>query len=150
MSVSISLQAIRIEQFDVWEEMRHALYPILDSSYNKQEMREIINKPEWFCYFIMQNDTQIVGMVELSSRNIVDSCLSTPVAYLEGLYLQPSHRNQGIGKEVMHLITRWCVAKGFKELATDTELDNVHAQRFYKQLGFEETDRTVAFRLALD
>ncbi len=149
MSVFISLQPIDIEQLGLWGNMRRAIYPTLNESYNQVEMAEIIKRPDWFCYFISLDEDQHVGLVELSSRNIVDSCISSPVAYLEGLYLQPNYRNQGIGKRVMQLITKWCADEGFKELATDAELDNVRAQRFYTQLGFEETDRVVAFRFEI-
>ena len=70
-------------------------------------------------------------MVELSSRNIVDGCLSSPVAYIEGLYIEEKHRGKGAGKAAMIAIQNWCKQKGFAELATDTELENLKAQFFF-------------------
>ena len=86
-------------------------------------------------------------MVEISLRNIVDGCLSSPVAYLEGLYLEHDYRDKGYGNKVVNMIVDWCREKGFKELATDTELTNTKAQNFYRTLGFEELDTVVEFRI---
>lgn len=88
---------------------------------------------------------QIFGLVELSSRNIVGACLSSPLAYLEGLYLHEEYRGSGLGKEAMRVIMNWWKEKGYTELATDSELTNINAQNYFKAIGFQETYRVVEF-----
>ena len=126
--------------------MREDLYRTVDDVFNNEEIENIFVNDAWYCRFIEDENNQKIGLVELSSRNIVDGCLSSPVAYLEGLYLEPKYRGLGIGKEVMQIIIQWCVQQGFSELATDTEIANERAQKFYESLGFEETDRVVEYR----
>ncbi len=126
--------------------MRKDLYRDLDDDYHDQEMENIFQNDKWNCRFLEDEGCLTIGLVEISSRNIVDGCLSSPVAYLEGLYLKPGYRGQGNGKKILNIILGWCKEKGFSELATDTELTNTNAQRFYKAIGFQETDRVVEFR----
>lgn len=125
--------------------MRQEIYNSLDDEFHEKEMQQIFVREDWFCYFITDKSNQILGLVELSSRNIADGCLSSPVAYLEGLYLKREYRGRGLGKETMKVILNWCKEKGYTELATDSELLNLNAQKFFKALGFKETCRVVEF-----
>ncbi len=145
----MKLVAIQSDQFALWKHMRKQIYPIIDDEYDDQEMLEIIVREDWFCYFVLNDNQDVMGLVELSSRNIVDGCLTSPVAYLEGLYLLPEYRGRGLGKKTMQMIMQWSKDKGFAELATDAELENEAAQQFYKAIGFEEVDRVVEFRIKL-
>lgn len=145
----MKLVPIESKDFALWRQMRREIYPILDCEYDRREMEQIHASDIWFCCFIEHAGAPI-GLVELSSRNIVDGCLSSPVAYLEGLYLKPEHRGRGLGRQAMRLVFDWCRQRGFSELATDAELENLRAQNFYSMLGFEETDRVVEYRIRID
>lgn len=129
--------------------MRGSLYNALVDEFHDQEMESILNNNDWYCRFVEIENGQKVGLVEVSIRNIVDGCLSSPVAYLEGLYIKPEHRNRGIGKQVIAELLEWCAAQGFKEFATDAEIENVKAQKLYESLGFEEVDRVVSYRFRI-
>jgi len=78
--------------------MREDVYRSLDDEFHEQEMKQIFVSDDWFCYFLGDGNNQITGFVELSSRNIVDGCLSSPVAYLEGLYLKKRIPWDGAGE----------------------------------------------------
>jgi aminoglycoside 6'-N-acetyltransferase I len=112
---------------------------------------DIINSSDqWYCRFIKNEAGEVLGLLEISIRNIVDGCISSPVPYIEGLYLYPQYRNQGHGTDVLKMIAAWYRDRGYTELATDARLDNTSALAFYKSAGFEETDRVVEFRLDLE
>jgi len=130
--------------------MRDELYSSLSSEFHAEEMEKIFHSSEWHCQFIEDKNKHILGFLELSSRNIVDGCLSSPVAYLEGLYLKPGLRGKGLGKGVIKLILNWCRERGFSELATDTELKNINAQGFFNAIGFQETYRIVEFKIKVN
>lgn len=147
---ALEFREIQRSEFALWKQMRGDLYTSLDDSYHVQEMEEIANRADWFCYFVVSDDGEIIGLLELSSRNIVDGCVTSPVAYLEGLYLKQGFRGQGYGRSVLEKVVNWCRDNGYTELATDTELDNEGAQRFYTSFGFAEGDRVVAFRMAVN
>lgn len=127
--------------------MREQVYGSLSDEYHEKQMEQVFESKTWSCQFVTDDNNHVLGLVELSSRNIVDGCLSSPVAYLEGLYLKSEYRGKGWGKEVIKIVLDWCRAEGFSELATDTELTNIDAQGFYQAVGFEETDRVVEFRM---
>ena len=139
------LSLIQRNQFPQWRQMRGEVYGSLDDEFHEKEMEQIFAREDWFCHFLTGTSNQILGLVELSSRNIADGCLSSPVAYLEGIYLKKELRGRGLGKEAMGLILHWCKEKGYKELATDSELSNLNAQKYFNALGFHETFRIVEF-----
>ncbi|TQV89047.1 GNAT family N-acetyltransferase [Aliikangiella coralliicola] len=141
------LSPIEPDDFKIWQDMRKALYQSCDEDFLEDELIKINQRSDWFCYLIKDVYGEMIGMVELSSRNVVDGCLSSPVAYLEGLYLLPEYRAKGIGRQVIQLVLQWSKSNGFSELATDTELTNTKAQKFYSMLGFEEVDRVVEYRI---
>ena len=160
--VDMKLSPIQPSQFALWQQMRQDLYQTLSDEFSHKEMDIIYASEHWFCYFLVAADqtadikqntlpteTSIIGLVELSSRNVVDNCLTSPVAYLEGFYLREAFRGKGLGRKAMQLIFSWCKENAFQELATDTELTNAKAQKFYKNNGFQETERIVEYRIAI-
>ena len=142
----MKLSLIQTNQFPQWKQMRQAVYSSLDEQFHELEMNQIFARDDWFCYFLTDESNKVLGLVELSSRNIADGCLNSPVAYFEGLYLKKEHREKGMGKEAVRLILNWCKERGYTELATDSELSNISAQKFFKATGFQETYRVVEFR----
>jgi aminoglycoside 6'-N-acetyltransferase I len=87
-----------------------------------------------------------IGFVELSIRNIVDSCSSDRVAYLEGWYVEASLRRRGVGAALVAAAERWGVGQGCTEFGSDSLIDNEVSHRAHRALGFEETGRVVNFR----
>ena len=145
----MQLMPIQRDDFPLWSRFRNEVYSMLSHDFDQQEMESIFCSEFWHCWFIQREDGECIGLVELSLRNIVDGCLSSPVPYLEGLYLTKSERGQGQGRKVIEMIKLWCREHGYTELGTDTELFNIEAQTFYQKLGFEEVDRVVEYRLEL-
>ncbi len=147
--IEASLRVIQAEEFQIWKAMRCDLYEALDDGFHDREMSQVHSSDVWYCRFIVDQLDNPIGMVELSLRNIVDGCLSSPVPYLEGLYLMSGYRNKGVGQQVMQLLIQWCMDNGHKEFATDTEITNHRAQQFYERLGFAEVDRVVGYKIEL-
>ena len=48
--------------------------------------------------------------------------------------------------KIVRAVERWTVAQGASELASDALIDNFVSHRMHAALGFEETERVVAFR----
>jgi aminoglycoside 6'-N-acetyltransferase I len=91
-----------------------------------------------------------VGFVEASKRiDYVNGTNSSPVAFLEGLYVAPSSRRQGIARALVDSVVKWALDEGCSELASDSLLDNTAAHAAHSALGFEETERVVYFRRTL-
>lgn len=91
-----------------------------------------------------------LGFVEASRRvDYVNGATSSPVAFLEGLYVVPQARRQGIARSLVESVIEWALRQGCRELASDSLLDNAAAHAAHRALGFEETERVVYFRRAL-
>ena len=86
------------------------------------------------------------GFVEASKRNdYVNGTSSSPVAFLEGLYVEPAARRKGVARSLVESVVAWAAAEGCRELASDSPLDNVAAHAVHRALGFAETERVVYF-----
>ena len=142
----MKLKTIEREEFPLWKAMRQELYHSTGDPSPDEEMRNIHTSDDWHCWFITDVDGEVIGLAEISIRNIVDGCLTSPVPYLEGLFIMPGHRALGLGTVVMQMLMDWAVGQGYQEFATDAELENNRAQKFYEKLAFEEVDRVVVYR----
>lgn len=90
----------------------------------------------------------ICGFLELSVRNYAEGC-SGPTPYVEGWFVEADVRRQGVGGALMRVAEAWAVEHGYRELASDAELDNDQSLRAHESLGFEEVVRAVHYRKAL-
>jgi aminoglycoside 6'-N-acetyltransferase I len=97
--------------------------------------------------FVAIMDGELVGFAEASLRyDYVNGCETSPVAFLEGIYVDPAHRRQGVAKALSASVEKWGKSKGCVEFASDTSLDNIASQHLHEALGFEETQRVVFYR----
>ena len=88
---------------------------------------------------------RLIGFLELRVRNYAEGTDSLAVPYVEGWYVDPEHRLRGAGALLVRHAERWAVESGYSELASDTEIGNVHSIAAHRALGFEVTDRVVCF-----
>ncbi len=132
-----------------WFSFRRSLYHELDEAFDNEEMDLIEQDKLRESYLILNNSDQPIGLLELSLRNFVDGCLSSPVAYIEGIYLIDDVRGEGYGRGIINWTKEWGRSKGCTELASDVELENESAQRFHVATGFKETYRVVEYKMAI-
>jgi len=128
------------------DSLRRALWP--DSSI--EQLKAIIAvKPEYLVLAAIADDGP-VGFAEVSlRRDYVNGCDGSPVAFLEGIYVDPAHRNQGVARALSAEAMAWARERGIAEFASDALLANRASHAFHKAIGFEETERVVYFRLPL-
>jgi aminoglycoside 6'-N-acetyltransferase I len=99
---------------------------------------------------LVADDGELVGFAEVGLRSHADGCnAERPVGYLEGWFVVPARRGQGIGRALVAAAEDWARAQGCREMASDTWLDNEGSQRAHAALGFEVVDRCVHFRKPL-
>jgi aminoglycoside 6'-N-acetyltransferase I len=78
-------------------------------------------------------------------HDYVEGTESSPVGYLEGIYVADEYRKQGVARELLSACESWAKAKGCTEFASDCEVDNTHSLRFHLNVGFEEANRIICF-----
>lgn len=87
-----------------------------------------------------------VGFAQCSLRHdYVEGTESSPVGYLEGIYIKDEFRNKGYAKEILRACEKWAKNKGCSEFASDCELDNVNSLLFHKAVNFTEANRIICF-----
>ena len=92
----------------------------------------------------------MVGFAEATLRHDhVNGCATSPVGFLEGLYVLPGQRRHGAGRALVVAVEAWAAGLGCSELASDTGLGNTAARLVHGALGFAETEQVVFFRKVL-
>lgn len=131
-----------------WECMRQALWP----SPTDEHVAEIAayfdgkqNRPAEVLLAI-DADGQAIGFAELAIRECAEGCYSGRVAYLEGWYVAPGVRRQGVGAALVRAAEEWGRAQGCTEFASDTDLDNAVSEAAHHALGFIEAGRITCFK----
>ena len=69
---------------------------------------------------------------------------------MEGIYVKPGHRKNGIAKELVQYAKDWSKNHGCTELASDCELANEASRMFHTQIGFSEANRIICFTMSLE
>lgn len=87
-----------------------------------------------------------LGMAELSIRPFAEGCRSTRVAYLEGWYVVPAARHQGVGRALVAAAEAWGRDQGCREFASDIEPANDVSAAAHLALGFQEVGSIRCFR----
>jgi aminoglycoside 6'-N-acetyltransferase I len=130
-----------------WIELRLALWADATADDHRAYMAISLAQPERFLSLMMYDGKrQAVGFIEGSIRtDYVNGTESSPVGFVEGVYVVPGWRRKGVARELFAAIGDWARARGCHELASDALIDNATSQRAHLALGFKETERVVYF-----
>lgn len=109
------------------------------------EYAKLIAKPD-AAFFLAWAVNAAIGFAQRQLRyDYVEGTDSSPVGYLEGIYVAEDYRKQGVAKELLTACESWAKDKGCSEFASDCELDNVQSLQFHLNVGFEEANRIICF-----
>jgi aminoglycoside 6'-N-acetyltransferase I len=130
-----------------WLDFRLALWTEASADEHRGYMAISLAQPERFLQLMMYDDGRVpVGFIEGSIRSdYVNGTETSPVGFVEGVYVIPSWRRRGVARALYAAIGDWARARGCRELASDALLENEASQRAHRALGFKETERVVYF-----
>ena len=110
------------------------------------EFRKLAKNEEAAC-FIKCVDEKPVAFAQVQLRHdYVEGTESSPVGYLEGIFVSEGYRKHGYAAQLLSECEKWAKEKGCREFASDCELDNEDSLKFHMALGFEEANRIICFR----
>jgi len=134
-----------------WLELRLALWPDATADDHRGYMAISLAQPERYLQLMLYDERrQPLGFIEGSIRSdYVNGTGTSPVGFIEGVYVVPSRRRKGVARQLYAAIADWAKARGCRELASDALVDNEVSQRAHRALGFRETERVVYFTKAL-
>lgn len=78
-------------------------------------------------------------------RDYVEGARPGPVGYLEGIYLEPDCRGQGLSRRLLERCEAWARGRGCRQFASDCDFGNAASQSFHRRAGFREVGRIVCF-----
>jgi aminoglycoside 6'-N-acetyltransferase I len=104
----------------------------------------------WVALLARADDGAAVGFAEATLRHdYVNGCETTPVAFLEGIYVDPEARRHGAAAALCRAVETWARGLGCTELGSDALLENAASHAFHAAVGFEARERVVCFRKRL-
>lgn len=121
------------------------LWPEHESCEMEQELSHGLKDPDsvFFLAYIAQKPA---GFAQCGlRRDYVEGTDSTPVGYLEGIYVEPQYRTQGIARALLCACEVWARERGCREFASDCQLDNIQSLQFHLASGFQEANRIICF-----
>ena len=135
-----------------WLDLRRQLWPHHDAATLQAEMVAYCREPQRYAQFIATSDQgDALGFVEVPlRRDYVNGTTHSPVGFLEGIYVVPGARRQGLARALVGQAMRWARQQGCRELASDALIDNAASHAMHRALGFEQTQKVVFFRRSLD
>ena len=134
-----------MEELHILSELACRLWPDHPAEEMRSEMAQMITKQDT-AFFLAYGKENAVGFAQCQLRHdYVEGTDSSPVGYLEGIYVAEGCRKQGIAKELLSACESWAKEKGCTEFASDCELDNVQSLQFHLNVGFEEVNRIICF-----
>jgi aminoglycoside 6'-N-acetyltransferase I len=112
------------------------------------DIARMLKEPARFAaYSARETNSGAIAFAEASLRHdYVNGCDTSPVGFLEGIYVVPLFRRRGVVASLVRAVEQWTLAQGASELASDALINNVDGHRMHAALGFQETERVVCFR----
>ena len=104
--------------------------------------------------FLKDEDTALFLAVEREAigfaqcqlrRDYVEGTETSPVGYLEGIFVEETYRSRGCARALLTACEAWAKEKGCSEFASDCELGNDTSLAFHLSVGFEEANRIICF-----
>jgi aminoglycoside 6'-N-acetyltransferase I len=142
-----------------WIQLRDALWPEEGDSTHAAEVARFLEHPgpglgampeAVFVAVDAKHPTVLRGFAEVSRRAYAEGCETSPVGFLEGWYVVPEYRRQGMGRALVRMAEGWARGKGCREFASDALADNQISAQAHRALDFEEVEVIRCFRKELE
>ncbi|MDO5117672.1 MAG: GNAT family N-acetyltransferase [Eggerthellaceae bacterium] len=110
-----------------------------------EEFRDLMEREDTACFLTYQDNEPIAFAQCQLRHDYVEGTNSSPIGYLEGIFVSEGYRKRGYAAELLAECEKWAKEKGCTEFASDCELENVDSQRFHLAMGFKEANRIICF-----
>ena len=97
-------------------------------------------------FFLKYEGGVPIGFAQCSLRHdYVEGTETSPVGYLEGIFVCDGYRRRGYANELLAACEAWAKKQGCTEFASDCEIDNVESLAFHNAMNFFEANKIVCF-----
>ena len=109
------------------------------------EYKSLLAKGDAAVFLYIKNNLPVAFAQCQLRHDYVEGTESSPVGYLEGIFVETQERRKGIAHDLLSACEQWAKDLGCCEFASDCELTNLESQEFHRAVGFEEANRIVAY-----
>lgn len=149
MTAAVTIREITEADGASWIAMRRALWPEGSAEAHAEAAAITLRSATTWAFIAETGEGASAGFAELALRAYANGCDSQPVPFLEGIWVAPAFRRQGVGRALIAHVQTFVMARGFREIGSDTEITNRISQDAHAAWGFTETERVVYFRKLL-
>ena len=109
------------------------------------DIEALIARPD-AAVFLACEGGRAVGFAQCQlRRDYVEGTDTSPVGYLEGIFVEDACRGRGLARALLMTCQDWAGNLGCREFASDCELDNAESLAFHLKCGFAEANRLICF-----
>lgn len=139
------IRKAELKDLEALAELALALWPDNSAEEMRADLKTIMEKED-AAFFLLFVEGRVIGFAQVSLRqDYVEGTETSPVGYLEGIYVKPNHRRRGLGRSLVTACEVWLRRKGCEEFASDCELTNEESLLFHLHTGFLEANRIICF-----
>ncbi|URZ87928.1 aminoglycoside 6'-N-acetyltransferase [Floricoccus penangensis] len=143
------IKKANIENLEIVSSLAKSLWPDNNLDDLREEFTGILNDKE-AAIFLQEDNGEFIGFAQCQLRHdYVEGCDSSPVGYLEGIYIKENRRRQGFAHDLLKACQKWACESDCLEFASDCELDNLDSLAFHLKMGFMEVNRIICFKKEL-
>ena len=125
--------------------LAHLLWPHHEAAELEAELAPMLSAAG-AAVFLAHDENIAVGFAQCQLRHdYVEGTDSSPVGYLEGIYVTDGYRKSGVARALLSACETWAKNKGCTEFASDCELANTDSLHFHLNVGFKEANRIICF-----
>ena len=88
--------------------------------------------------FVAVADDRVVGFISGELREGSPTFLPKTWASVDDVFVEPDHRNRGMGRALLQSVEAWAREKGASGVSLQVAAANARARKFYEDLGFRE------------
>jgi aminoglycoside 6'-N-acetyltransferase I len=142
--VSGMIRGVNKRDREEWIRMRHLLWPeeieIAESADEIYAGRSMVKQ----VFVHARDDGRLGGFIEIGVRVYAEGCETSPVAFIEGWYVDADLRRSGVGAGLVKAAEGWAREQGYREMGSDLLIDNDTSLKAHLALGFHEVERLIA------
>jgi aminoglycoside 6'-N-acetyltransferase I len=132
-----------------WLRMRLLLWPEAGEVDLRSEMEAMLADPMTPVFILERAGGGLGGFLEAGTRKYAEGCATGPVGYIEGWFVDKDLRGHGYGHALVREAEDWARSQGFREMASDTWLDNEGSIGAHLAMGYQEVERLIHFAKTL-
>ena len=147
---STHVRPVRSNDREEWLRLRDCLWPGSPDDH-AQDIDGYFSRLQDGVTLVMEGaDGELCGFIEVGLRSYAEGCVSSPVPYIEGWYVDEAMRRRKLGSRLLQAAEQWARDRRFGEIGSDAQWDNEASIQAHKAHGYEEVVRAVCLRKTLE